>query len=273
MTGTGANDRAEVVTPAWFAGLPVDVVVTTRRGGVSPEPYASLNLGLHVGDDPDLVVENRRRAAAAAGAALDDLVVGEQVHGRHAEVVDDRHRGRGARSDDDAVPATDALVTPTAGPVLVTLVADCVPIVLYDPSAHVLATVHAGWKGTVGRVAAVALDAMAELGADPARVRAGLGPAIGADDYQVGDDVRGAVVDGLGRAADVALRPDPSTRGRWLLDLHAANARVLTAAGVPPHQVERIAASTRTDERFFSHRAAQAGPGPTGRFGLLARLR
>lgn len=258
---------------ASFAESAVDVVVTTRRGGVSSEPYASLNLGLHVGDDPELVVENRRRAAAGVGATIDDLVVGEQVHGAHAEVVADGHRGRGARTETDAVAATDALVTATAGPVLVTLVADCVPMVLHDPAAQVLATVHAGWKGTVSRVAAAAVEAMVGLGADPDRVRAGLGPAIGADDYQVGDDVRDAVVDGLGPAADHVLRPDRAAPGRWLLDLHAANAHVLAAAGVPPHQVERIAASTGTDDRFFSHRAAQAGAGTTGRFALLARLR
>ncbi|MGH9091394.1 MAG: polyphenol oxidase family protein, partial [Acidimicrobiales bacterium] len=148
--------------------LGVDAVVTTRHGGVSTGPYGSLNLGLHVGDDPAAVVENRRRAAAAIGAALGDLVVAEQVHGSAATVVGREARGRGTLDAGDAVPATDALVTAAPGTVLVTLVADCVPVVLFDPAARVLATVHAGWRGTAGRVVAAAVDAMTALGARPA---------------------------------------------------------------------------------------------------------
>ncbi|OWY59259.1 hypothetical protein B7486_75540, partial [cyanobacterium TDX16] len=127
----------EVLRFPSFAGLPLDVLVTTRDGGVSEGPYESLNLGMHVGDDRERVVENRRRAAALLGAELDDLVVAGQEHTSHVEVVGAEDRGRGARRLDDVVPATDALVTSTVGPVLVTMVADCVPLVLYDPDAHV----------------------------------------------------------------------------------------------------------------------------------------
>ena len=131
---------------AWpaFDGHPVDALVTSRQGGVSAGPYASLNLGLHVGDSTAAVLENRRRTAAALGADLGDLVFCHQSHGRNVQVVTAADRGRGTLSQDDAIAATDALVTAEPGVVLVVMVADCVPIVLYDPVARVLSCVHAG---------------------------------------------------------------------------------------------------------------------------------
>ena len=254
------------------AGL--DAIVTTRHGGVSAGPYASLNLGLHVGDEPGLVLENRRRAAAALGADPGDVVWAAQPHGRVAAVVSAADRGRGAFTGPGAdpegrlaVPDADALVTADPGPVLAILVADCVPIVLFDPVARVLACVHAGWRGTVARVTGAALDAMAALGARPADVLAGIGPAIGQDRYQVGDDVAGQAREALGGDADRVLRPDGT--GRWLLDLPAANARHLAAAGIPGGQILLAAQQTGMAGPFFSHRDQNPG----GRFALMARLR
>jgi YfiH family protein len=250
-----------------------DAIVTTRGGGVSPAPYASLNLGLHVGDDPGLVLENRRRAAAALGADPGDVVWAAQPHGRVAAVVTAADRGRGARTGPGAdpggalaVPDTDALVTAEPGPVLAILVADCVPIVLYDPAAQVLACVHAGWRGTVARITSAALTAMAGLGARPARVLAGIGPGIGPDRYQVGGDVAGPAREALGAGADRVLWPDGT--GRWRFDLPTANALLLAAAGVPAGQIYQAAQQTGGDGPFFSHRDSQPG----GRFALLARL-
>src|ERR1700678_3353338 len=138
--------RADLDVLTWpvFDEFDVDVMVTTRQGGVSSGPYASLNLGLHVGDEPADVLENRRRAAAALGADLGDFVFCNQAHGREAKLITAADRGRGARALADAIAATDALVTGDAGVVLTVMVADCVPIVLYDPVAHVLAWVAAG---------------------------------------------------------------------------------------------------------------------------------
>ncbi|HEY6789537.1 MAG TPA: laccase domain-containing protein, partial [Trebonia sp.] len=116
---------------AWpaFDGLGLDAVVTTRNGGVSQGPYASLNLGFHVGDDDKAVLENRRRAAAALGADLGDMVFCNQSHGRAVAVVTATDRGRGTLSLADAIDSTDALVTTEPGVALVVMVADCVPIV------------------------------------------------------------------------------------------------------------------------------------------------
>jgi YfiH family protein len=244
----------------------VDAVVTTRHGGVSDGPFRSLNLGLHVGDDPAAVAENRRRAAAAVGALPGDLVLCDQVHGCTATVVTGRDRGRGAAEMADAVAATDVLVTAEPGPVLVTLVADCVPMALVDPVARVLATVHAGWRGTAARVAEAAVAAMAGAGADPARVVACLGPAASPATYRVGDEVAEALSDGVGGGDGVL---SPSGDGGWLVDLWAANRRVLVAAGVPAGSVVVAEVATGGDGPFFSDRAFR----PCGRFGLLARLR
>jgi YfiH family protein len=255
---------------AWplFDGLDVDVMVTTRGGGVSSGPYATLNLGLHVEDEPADVLENRRRVAGALEADPGDFVFCNQAHGREVRIVSAADRGRGTLSLDDAIQRTDALVTADRGTVLVVMVADCVPIVLYDPVAQVLACVHAGWRGTVARVAEAALEAMATLGSAPGQVLAGLGPAIAPDSYQVGDEVK-AAADACfeGDAAGLVV-PDGS--GRWLFDLWAANRRVLREAGVPADQIHVAALPTGPGEGpFFSDRAAR----PCGRFAAVARLK
>lgn len=256
----------EVLLFPGLDALGIDAVVTTRHGGVSTGPYASLNLGLHVGDDLDDVLENRRRAAAALGADLDDLVVGAQVHGGTATVVGMEDSGRGAPATADAVPGADALVTAEPGIVLTTLVADCVPVVMVDPEARVLATVHAGWRGVVAGVAAAALSAMASLGARPARVTAAIGPAADPRSYAVGADVAAAVRAALEWRGDEVLAP--RGRDRWLLDLPAAVRFQLAKAGVHGTKVH-VAPFATSDGRFYSDRARR----PCGRFALLARIR
>jgi len=265
--GYELRQRAGLRVLAWPAldGYPLDALVTTRDGGVSPGKYATLNLSFGVGDQPENVLENRRRAAAALGAGLGDLVFGSQVHGAVARVVTSADRGRGATVADAGAGEADALVTCDPGIVLGTLVADCVPILLYDPRAHVVGCVHAGWRGTVARVTDAALGAMAGLGTRAADVIAGIGPAIGPDRYQVGEEVARAVRGCFGERAPQVIRPDGT--GRWLCDLWSANRLLLREAGVPDHQIHVAAVPTGT--RFFSNRGAR----PCGRFGVLARLR
>jgi YfiH family protein len=247
-----------------------DAAVTARSGGVSSGPYESLNLSLSVGDDPGRVLENRRRLATAFGADLGDFVFARQVHGASVRVVTDANRGSGAFSLDDAIEGADALVTTSPRVVLAILTADCVPIVLHDPVAGVLACVHAGWRGTVAGVTAAALAAMQRLGARPADVTAGIGPAIGADRYQVGPDVHEAVTRTFGPAAAEFTRPDPSAPGRWLLDLWAANRHALRQAGVPGPRIHTTDIPTGpVPGHFFSDRTAR----PCGRLALVARLR
>jgi polyphenol oxidase len=290
-----------------------DAAVTARGGGVSSGPYATLNLSLSVGDDPARVLENRRRLAAALGARPGDFVFARQVHGAGVRIVGDADRGSGAVSMDDAIADTDALVTATPGVVLTILTADCVPIVLHDPVAGVLACVHAGWRGTVARVPAAAVAAMITLGSRPSNVIAGLGPAVAPARYQVGPDVHDAVTRAFGPAASAFIRPDPQTPGhpeapghpgapghpeapghpgapgRWLFDLWAANRFVLREAGLPDPQIHvtnlptgpldsAIPVSPARHEfpaQPFSHGYffSDRFARPCGRLALVARLR
>ncbi|HZR49460.1 MAG TPA: peptidoglycan editing factor PgeF [Streptosporangiaceae bacterium] len=246
------------------AGL--DAAVTERAGGVSAGPYESLNLSLSVGDHPANVLENRRRLAAALTAEPDDFVFARQVHGAGVRVIGDADRGSGTRTLDDAIPDTDALVTTTPGIILAILTADCVPIVLHDAEAGVLACVHSGWRGTVARIGAAAVTVMTGLGARPHRIVAGIGPAIDPARYQVGPDVHGAVTRAFGKT-DALLRKDPTAPERWLLDLWAANRRVLRDAGVLEENIH--VTDIPTGNAFFSDRAQR----PCGRLALVARLR
>jgi YfiH family protein len=251
----------------------ITAAVTARPGGVSGGPHATLNLSLSVGDEPPRVLENRRRLAAALGVSLDEFVFARQVHGAGIRVVGDADRGSGVCSLEDAVGDADALVTTAPGVVLAILTADCLPVVLHDPVAGVLACVHAGWRGTVAGVTAAAVTAMRDLGSRPSDVIAGLGPAIAGDRYQVGPDVHEAVTAAFGAAAATFLRPDrrpgaaPEGEVRWLLDLPAANRRALREAGVPGGQIHAGTIPTGTGE-FFSDRAAR----PCGRLALVAQL-
>jgi YfiH family protein len=237
---------------------------------VSADGYATLNLSFAVGDEAANVRENRRRAAAALGADPADFVFAAQVHGSRAEVVSAADRGRGTLAAGDAAGPADALVTATPGTVLAILAADCVPIVLYDPGAHVLACVHAGWRGTIARTAQAALAAMCSLGGRPEDVVAGIGPSVAAGSYQVGGEVAGAARDAFGQQAQALLRPAAGGGpGQWLFDLPAANRHVLRTAGVPDGQIHVAATPTGPGPGlFFSHRAER----PCGRFALAARL-
>jgi purine-nucleoside/S-methyl-5'-thioadenosine phosphorylase / adenosine deaminase len=280
----GLRQRAGLPVLTWpaFDPLPVEAMVTTRHGGVSAGGYATLNLSFAVGDEAANVRENRRRAAAALGADPADFVFAAQVHGSRAEVVSAADRGRGTLAVGDAVGPADALVTATPGTVLAILVADCVPIILYDPAVHVLACVHAGWRGTVARTAQAALAAMCSLGTRPEDVIAGIGPSVAAGSYQVGEEVAAAARDAFGEEMVAAARdgsgeqaqalPRPAVTGgpgQWLFDLPAANRHVLRAAGVPDGQIHVTATPTGPDPGlFFSHRAER----PCGRFALTARL-
>jgi YfiH family protein len=220
-------------------------VVTDRRGGRSSAPYDSFNLGDHVGDDPAAVAANRERLAREHGVEPGRLVWMQQVHGTGVAVVE------GPR--DEPVPATDALVTAERGLVLCVLVADCVPVLLSDAEAGVVAAVHAGREGVRQGVVPAALAAMRDLGARPAATTALLGPAVCGADYEVPAAMQ-AEVARIAPAAAVRTR-----RGTPGLDLRAGLAELLRAAGVG--QVVHDPRCTVEDRYLFSHRR----DGVTGR--------
>jgi polyphenol oxidase len=253
-----------------FECLPDDRLLaccTERTGGVSESPYAELNLAFHVGDDPAAVVTNRERLAAALGVPLDAFVVAHQVHKGHVEVVTDLHRGRGARTDDDAIPGTDAFITRQPGLVLAVLTADCVPVIVLDPTLPAVGVAHAGWAGTLLHVTRRTVEKMqAEFGSDPRSLVAAVGPSIGPATYEVRRDVAD-----LARAEFAGLDVlRPNGDETYLFDLWASNVGDLVDAGLSPENIEVAGIDTYAEAaRFYSHRR----DGTTGRFMALAMLR
>ncbi len=239
----------KLIKPEWPAPANVAALFSTRLGGVSQAPYASLNLGLHVGDEPAHVAANR--------AALRQLLPGEpvwlnQVHGTN--VVDaDGH---------PATPDADASVARRPGTVCAVMTADCLPVLLCDRAGSVVAAAHAGWRGLLNGVLEQTVDAM---GANPEQLMAWLGPAIGPDAFEVGAEVREAFV-ALDPAADDGFEPIPE--GKYLADIYLLARQRLRRMGLTDiHGGEHCTVIER--ERFFSYRR----DGRTGRMAALIWLR
>jgi polyphenol oxidase len=258
---------ALALRPFPFHGAGVTAIVTTRHGGVSTGAYASLNLGDHVGDDHEAVLENRRRLCDALGVVR--LTVADQQHGARVAVIGAALAGRGHAGAEDAraaLPETDAMVTNLAGVALATIVADCAPVVLFDPVRQAVGVAHCGRRGAVLGVLPRTVETMrATFGCQAADLLAGIGPAIGADSYEIG----------LAEAADVAaafgdaglLRP--TRPGHSTFDLVKALRIQLRDAGVDEGNVYPMGVDTRTSARdFFSDRAVR----PCGRFMAVAVL-
>jgi YfiH family protein len=211
-------------------------VVTTRDGGVSRGPYASFNLGDHVGDDPAAVAANRARVVEVTG--VDAVVWMDQTHSTNVRVVD----GPGA----GPVPDCDGLVTATPGLGVAVLTADCVPVLLADPRAGVVGAVHAGRRGAAAGIATAAVAAMEGLGADRGRIEVLLGPAICGRCYEVPAAMRDEVEATLPGSACVTRDGTPG------IDLHAGLRAQLAAAGVGA--VAADTRCTREDPALYSYR-------------------
>jgi YfiH family protein len=242
-------------------GPDVFQAVFTRRGGVSPEPWNSLNLGSTVGDDLDRVRENRMRAFAAADRDPASLFDVWQVHGVDVAIAEVPHPPGSPHQQ------ADIILTDKPGLTLLMRFADCVPILLHDPVRKAAGIAHAGWLGTVRGTARVAVEAMrSRYGSDPADILAAIGPSIGPDHYEVGTDVVIQVRQAFGQDASGLLA---SRDGHAYLDLWAANRLLLEQAGV--RQVETSGLCTAcalTD--WYSHRLEK---GRTGRFGAMIALK
>lgn len=243
---------------AWLhaPGFPARHAFTTRRGGVSVGPYASLNLGRVPGDDPSAVDENRRRVLAAFGADPARTAGVWQVHG--TTVVDAADAG-------DDVQA-DAIVATVPGWTLRISVADCVPLLLAAPGRGVVAAVHAGWRGTVAGVVTATLDHLRDrAGVEPSELYAAIGPAISGPRYQVGADVADAF-SSAGLPSELVV-PDRDAPGRWRASVPGAVRWQLGRAGVAAARIHDVGACTASDpDRFFSHRRDH---GATGRHWAL----
>jgi len=240
-----------------LADQPVRAHVTTRHGGVSPEPWNTLNFSILRGDALENVEQNRARLVAALNIRAEDLVRCRQVHGTGVAKVDWSNAGTWVNDSDALI--TDAIALP-----LLLLFADCVPVLLYDPMHHALGICHAGWRGTVNGAAAATLWAMqAAYDTQPADVQACIGPSIGPASYQVGEDVYALAQVKLPNPERLFTYPNGADQNPNF-DLWQANIAQLQEAGVPPDQIELSAIDTaQNTQDFYSHRAEH------GRCGLF----
>ncbi len=246
-----------------LAGHPVRAHVSTRHGGVSPEPWRSLNFSVLRGDTPERVCENWQRLAGALGQDPATFVHCRQVHGTGIAKVDGTNAGQ-------VMDGSDGLITDTPGLPLSLVFADCVPLLIYDPAHHVLGICHAGWRGTVNGAASATLWAMqAAYDTEPALVRVCIGPSIGPQSYEVGPEVVALATLHLPNA-QATLDYTNGTDANPFFDLWQANVQWFVAAGVPPQHIEVAGIDTaRNTAEFFSHRAER---GRCGLFSMVAWL-
>jgi YfiH family protein len=250
---------------AFPSEAPFDKIVaafTTRRLRKSDSSSESLNTGLHTGDDPVNVLENRRLIFSALGLDRGSFTAAQQVHGDNVCRVTAEQRGRGALSYDDAIPATDALVTDVPGVPVGVFTADCVPIFLYDPERVTVGIVHAGWRSTALCIARKTVERMREeFGSNPADVWAAFGPSIGPCCYEVGRDVYEEFNDEFRYASSLFRK---TAQGKWHLDLWLANRRQLEDCGMSGERIinPEICSACNSHE-YFSARRLGSGAGRT----------
>ena len=240
-------------------GVPHGLV--TRRGGVSPSPHASLNLGSTNGDKPANVEENRRRMYAAIGREPGSRFNSWQVHGTTMLFTD-------APRDPQIPPQPgDGIFTQNPEVTLTMVFADCIPILIHDPVQKVAGLVHAGWGGTLHQVASVAVSRMAEQYGSHARdLVVGLGPSICGKCYEVGQEVYESFLRLWGDAGQAFFKPQGQ---RYLLDLWAANEYCLRQAGVEQIEQSGLCTAENLDD-WYSYRKER---GATGRFAAVIALK
>jgi hypothetical protein len=234
--------------------------IFTRHGGLSPEPWSSLNVGGTVGDDSKRVRANRNLSLQALGCDPATVFDVWQVHGADVACA------TAPRPDGESVRQADIILTDKLDVTLYMRFADCVPIMAHDPRRGVVGLAHAGWKGSVGDVPASMVNAMRDqYGSNPSDIVAGIGPSIGPDHYEVGADVILQVMQKFGDQAEQVLR---SRDGKIHFDLWETNKLLLERAGIGTIEVAGICTACHTRD-WFSHRAEK---GRTGRFGALISL-
>jgi YfiH family protein len=221
-----------------------------RKGGVSPAPYGSLNVGLAVGDDEASVSANRTAIAETLGDSA--LIILKQTHSTHVETITAPLSG---------MIEGDAMVTATPGLLLGIQTADCTPILFADPIARVVGAAHAGWRGAVDGIIGNTIASMVNLGADPKHIVAAYGPTIWAQNYEVGDQFQADFLALHPTGDDLFFTP---TGGRAHFDLPGFVQARLRDAGVS--RVEQVGGCTYANpDLYFSHRLATHQSGKTGR--------
>lgn len=258
--------------------FPLTHGVTYRYGGVSEGPFDSFNMGLHVGDAPEVVVENRKRLAQVLGVDPNHLTCGEQVHGVGVTRVTQELVGRGAFSWDDSIPDSDAIHTNLVNVPLLLLVADCVSVLIYDAVHHAVAVVHAGWRGAIAHIVERTIDSMHDAyGTLSSDCYLFIGPSIGADSFEVSEEIgeqfrQDMHTLGLSQVDQVVryIQRQGQRTPTPHVDLKGYIAACVVQKGVPLEQVSVSSTDTMITDGCYSYRRDQ---GRTGRMAMFAVLR
>ena len=266
------SGEAEYLTFPLFedTGL-VRHLFSTRLGGASSGIFSSMNLSYTRGDDKEAVDENYRRIASLLGCEVSDIVCSDQTHTTNVRAVNEYDRGKGIIYPKDYTDV-DGLITNVKGIVLATFYADCVPLFFIDVKNKAIGLSHSGWRGTVGRMGALTVEAMRrEYGTKPEDICAAIGPSICQECYEVSEDVAEAFRQEFnkdGQSGQILLSKG---NGKYQLDLWRANQIILEEAGVSPEKIQVTDICTCCNpEYLFSHRASQGKRGNLGAFlGLI----
>jgi polyphenol oxidase len=248
----------------------IDHFVSTRQGGASQDYCSTMNLSLNVNDDWASVIQNRQKLAHIIETDLKNFVFANQTHSSNICKVDNTMRGRGVFDYQTSLKNTDALITQETDICLMTLGADCVPILFYSPDNQVIAVAHSGWRGTVSKIAAQVIRAMQDdYGCKPAHIRVGIAPCISVQNYEIGEEVAQAVRAAFGEESGYLIWNEKTQKFHF--DLVYANQQQLQKVGVKPENIETSGFCTfANSDIFFSARHDQ---GKTGRFGAGIRLK
>jgi len=239
--------------PEW-AKFGVKLGFSTVQGGQSTGCYSSLNLALHVNDNPSNVLNNRKLFLAEFDCSLDDCIAAEQVHGTKVQIVTSKQKSRGMYSYADSIPACDGLLTADQLLGLMAFFADCVPLYFYCPTTKMIGLAHAGWRGTVNNIVKKMLNELKLAGSSVAQCHVAIGPSIGACCYQVSEDVAAVFREKFRNPYFLTA----TGQDKFYLDLKEANRYLLISEGVLPENI--ISADLCTfcqTEYFYSFRRAQ----------------
>ena len=239
---------------------------STRLGGVSQGIYESMNLSFTRGDEEEAVFENYRRISEAIGFLPEDIVCSDQTHTTNVRRVGRADRGKGIVKARDYTDV-DGLITNAPGIVLATFYADCVPLFFVDPKNRAIGLSHSGWRGTVGKIGKVTVEAMKrEFGSNPEEIYTAVGPSICQDCYEVSEDVIVQFEEQFKKEnhKDLFYKKE---NGKYQLNLWKANELVFLEAGIKPEHITMPGICTCCNPNFlFSHRASHGKRGNLAAF-------
>lgn len=234
--------------------------ISTKAGGFSKAPFSDLNLALHVGDKQETVLKNRQELAKKLQIPLENFVFANQTHSDNIFVATQKDCGSGTFEKLDAIDNVDAFITKEKKVAIAILVADCVPVLLFDKKQKVVAAVHAGWQGTLKKIAKKTVEKMMmEFSCEPKNIVVGMGPSIGPCHFEVQEDVFSQFKEAFGEENKALIKE----AGKLFIDLWELNKQQLLDMGILRENIETMKKCTVCENKdFFSARKEKV----TGRF-------